>query len=84
MDKTIFSGCNLGRLIGEIDKITHSYDLNKMILVYDLLKIIFGKNQSQMIRNNFNPKDQSNISRVQKSYFNLVDKIILLNINSLI
>ena len=84
MDKTIFSGCNLGRLIGEIDKISNTNDLNKMIKVYDLLKIIFGKNQSQMIRNNFNPKDQSNILRVQKSYFNLVDKIISLNINSLI
>jgi len=80
MDKTIFCGCNLGRLIGEIDKISNSNDLNKMIGVYDLLKIIFGKNQSQMIINNFNPKDQSNILRVQKSYFNLVDKIILLYI----
>lgn len=84
MDKTIFSGCNLGRLIGEIDKISNSNDLNKMIKVHNLLKIIFGKNQSQMVRNNFNPKDQSNILRVQKSYFNLVDKIILLHINSLI
>ena len=79
MDKTIFAGCNLGRLIGEIDKITNSNDLNKMINVYNLLKIVFGINQSQIVRNNFNPKDQSNILRVQKSYFNLVDKIILLN-----
>jgi len=80
IDKTIFFGCNLGRLIGEIDKISNSNNLNKMIGVYNLLKIIFGKNQSQMVRNNFNPKDQSNILRVQKSYFNLVDKIILLHI----
>lgn len=79
MDKTIFCGCNLRRLIGEIEKISNSNALNKMIKVHNLLKIIFGKNQSQMVRNNFNPKDQSNILRFQKSYFNLVDKIILLH-----
>jgi len=84
LEKTLFLECNLGRLIGEIDKISNSNDFNKMIRVYNLLKIIFGKNQTQQIRNNFNPKDQSNIFRVQKSYDNLVNNIIWFQIKKFI
>ena len=72
----LFDGCNFGRLIGEIDKISNSNDLNKMIKVYNLLKIVFGKNQTQQIRNNFNLKSQSNILGVQKSFNNLTNTII--------
>lgn len=84
LDKTLFSGCNLGRLIGEIDKISNCGDFDKMVKVYDLLKIIFGQNQTQRIRNNFNPTNstQSNILNVQKSFNNLVENIIWNKIKS--
>lgn len=76
IEKILFTDCNLGRLIGEIDKISFSNDLDKMKIVYLLLKKIFGKNHTQYVRNHFNPKNQSNLVRVQKSYDNLVETII--------
>jgi hypothetical protein len=44
LNKTIFTGFNHERLIWEIDKISNFNDLNKMIGIYDLSKIIFVKN----------------------------------------
>lgn len=63
-------------MIGEIDKISNSDSLDKMEIVYSQLKKIFGKNHTQYVRNHFNPKDQSNLVRIQKSYDNLVESII--------
>jgi hypothetical protein len=76
IEKILFTDCNLGRLIGEIDKISNSDSLDKMEIVYLQLKKIFGKNHTQYVRNHFNPKDQSNLVRVQKSYDNLVESLI--------
>jgi hypothetical protein len=78
---TLFSGSNLGRLIGEIDKICKDASLSRKIQIYGLVKILFGKNITHELRMSFLPKDTSNIVRVQKSFCDLANSIIIDKIN---
>ena len=78
---TLFSGSNLGRLIGEIDKIAKNASLPRKIQIYKLGKILFGKNITHDLRISFNPKDTSNLIRVQKSFCDLTNSIIIDKIN---
>lgn len=81
LSETLFAGSNLGRLIGEIDKITKDASLQRKIQIYELGKILFGKNITHELRISFNPKDTSNIVRVQKSFCDLANSIIIDKIN---
>jgi hypothetical protein len=74
---TLFKGSNLGRLIGEIDKITKNASLERKIQIYELGKILFGKNITHGQIIGFAPRDTSNIVRVQKSFCDLANSIIV-------
>lgn len=76
LSETLFMSSNLGRLIGEFNKLKYC-DLKKKIKVYNLAKIIFGKNITHEIRINFQSKDIFNIVRLQKSFCDLSNWIIM-------